>query len=182
MQGLARSLPAGWLEAAASLVVSGSLVVFGALGSFGCRPSREPAPASNLAKTDAPSEIVYELKGGFAGFDLTLTVRPESAAGGAATAQADVVDKGQSVRGGALAPAEWAGLEQLLAAADLERMRPSYGREGAVSDAMEEVVTVRRPGNEVRVTVISDPGDEAPAEFRALTERLRELALTLPSR
>ena len=87
MQGLARSLlGAGWLEAAGSLVVSGTLVVFGTLGSIGCRPSREPAPASNLAKTAAPSEIVYELRGGFAGFDLTLTVRPESGTGGAQAA------------------------------------------------------------------------------------------------
>ena len=77
----------------------------------------------------------------------------------------------------------YTAIDRLLAAADLPRLRSQYGREGAVSDAMAEAVTVRQAGQDpVRVATVSDPQDEPPAEFRALTDRLRELALTLPGR
>jgi len=178
-------MPAMRARVAGSLWISGSLVVFGSLlGLLACRPSREsapdPHPPSPKAVASTEVVIVYELTGGFAGFDLTLTVRQEP--GTAPEGAAVVMEKGREVRVGSLSPGDWAGLEQLLAAADLGQIRPSYGKEGAVSDAMQEVVTVRRAGAEVRVSAISDPGDEPPAEFRVLTVRLRELALTLPSR
>ena len=155
------------------------------LGQAACRPHRAPDP--DPAKV-APTEIVYELYGGFAGFDLVLSVRRASEEAGAAGAklpseEAVVEEKGRIVRAGNLGSAGWADLDRLLTAADLPRLRSQYGREGAVSDAMAETVTVRRAGQEpVKVATISDPRDEPPAEFRALTERLRELALTLPGR
>ncbi|HWN80720.1 MAG TPA: hypothetical protein VNM87_01370 [Candidatus Udaeobacter sp.] len=153
------------------------------LGQPACRPNRTPDSAP--AKV-APEEIVYELHGGFAGFDLVLTARRGEAGAEGAKLPADetvVEEKGRIVRGGQLGPEGWAGLEELLRAANLPRLRPQYGQEGAVSDAMTEVVTVRVPGQDpIRVATISDPRDEPPAEFRVLTERLRELALTLPAR
>jgi hypothetical protein len=155
------------------------------LGQAACRPNRAPNP--DPAKV-APTEIVYELYGGFAGFNLVLSVRRAAGAAGPEGAklpaeEAVVEEKGRIVRAGNLAASEWADLDRLLAAADLPRLRSQYGREGAVSDAMEEAVTVRQAGREpVKVATISDPQDEPPAEFRALIERLRELALTLPGR
>jgi hypothetical protein len=150
-----------------------------------CRPNRasDPDPAQV-----APTEIVYELYGGFAGFNLVLSVRraageAESEGAKLPAEEAVVEEKGRVVRAGNLGSVGWADLDRLLAAADLPRLRSQYGREGAVSDAMAEAVTVRRAGQKpVKVATVSDPQDEPPAEFRALTERLRELALTLPAR
>jgi len=153
------------------------------LGHLACRPNRAPDPVP--AKV-SPSEIVYELRGGFAGFNLVLSVRraAEEAAGAKPPlAEAVVEDRGRIVRAGNLSSSQSSDLERLLAAADLPRLRSQYGQEGAVSDAMEEVVTVSWAGQEpVRVAFVSDPRDEPPAELKALTERLRELALTLPAR
>src|SRR5262245_29729805 len=91
-----------------------------------CPPNRTPHPAP--AKVD-PEEIVYELQGGFAGFDLVLSVRRGGAGAAGAKLPADeavVEEKGRIVRGGQLGPDGWAGLEQLLRAADLPRLRPQY--------------------------------------------------------
>src|SRR5262245_45954677 len=125
------------------------------VGQPACRPNRNPD--STPVKV-APTTIVYELHGGFAGFDLVLSVQRAAeeagTAGGAKLPpdEAVVEEKGRIVRAGNLGPEGWAGLEALLAAADLPRLRSQYGRPGAVSDAMEEVVTVRRAGQDsVRV-------------------------------
>ena len=121
--------------------------------------------------------IAYELHGGIAGFDVKLRVRP---AGSGAGAQADATERGTPSRSGILSPADWEALVGLVDAADLSRVKPAYGREGAVADAFHEVLAVERAGATTRVTVISDMADEPPEALRVLLERLRELALTLP--
>jgi hypothetical protein len=132
--------------------------------------------AAGVAMVD---NLVYELRGGIAGFDHVLQIRP-AAQGSEAAAEAIVTERGRPTRTGVLNPADWQALQQLVAAADLAHQKPAYGREGGVTDAFHEVVAVQSQGATARVTVISDMADEPPEALRVLLERLRELALTLP--
>jgi hypothetical protein len=161
------------------------LVLGFAMGLAGCRspdgrpPSAGDAPDSIAATGTDPiepidtiDEIVYELTGGIAGFQLKLTIDRSGAA--------VVYDAGRVARRGRLTLPEWAEIEQLVVSAKLDQMPGQYGRAGAVADAMDEVVTVRWDGQVLRRATVTDPANEPPEGFRALNARLRELALTLP--
>jgi hypothetical protein len=141
---------------------------------------RNGGAAGGVETVDSVDELGYELHGGIAGFDVVLHVRPASAGGAEAGAQAEVTERGQPSRRGALSPADWQALNQLVAAADLGHVKPAYGQAGAVADAFHEVLNVKRGSASTQVTVISDMADEPPEALRVLLERLRELALTLP--
>src|SRR5688572_15754955 len=60
--------------------------------------ARNGGAAGGVESVDNVDEIVYELHGGIAGFDVVLHVRPASAAGAEAGAQAEVAERGQPSR------------------------------------------------------------------------------------
>jgi hypothetical protein len=144
-----------------------------------CRASREQPPAPRPGEIEAETaelpadEVVYELEGGIAGFQIELRIDR----GGAAV----VRDAGRGERRGQLGADDRADLARLVAAADLDHLAPAYGRPGAVVDGMAEVVAVRRGDRSVRVSAVTDPANEPPAALRDLFTRLRGIALTLPA-
>lgn len=147
--------------------------------ALACRTGANSSPGAG-SSSSAPGgrlaieTITYELSGGFAGFQLRVEI---DRAG-----MAVLNDRGRVAREGQLAAGEWEELIRLVEEADLAGLKASYGRSGDVADAMNEVVTMRSGGGTVRVAVVTDPADEPPERFRALTRRLMEFAHTLPSR
>ncbi len=163
----------GWLSWAGPVLMCLGLAA--ACRSAGKTPSREPAAPATRAVPDTTTsdQIVYELRGGFAGFDLELRIETDGTA--------VVRDAGRVTRRGHLTMDEVKALNVLVHAARLPELKPEYGSAGAVVDGMSEVVTVRGDAGTFVVRINSDPADEPPAGLEALTRRLRELALTLPA-
>jgi hypothetical protein len=140
------------------------------------RPSDSPADRAPAAPAgEAPiDEVIYELTGGFAGFQLELRIQN----GG----EAMVYDAGQLARRGELTSAEWQELVGLIEAAALPQLASEYGRvDRSMADAMRQVVSVRSRGGTVSVATAGGPDDGPPESYVALARRLMELALTLPA-
>ncbi len=132
----------------------------------------QPGQAQEPAQTAAIPEITYELTGGIAGFQLRLHIDREG--------MAKVYDRGNPVRGGQLSAQDWQDVQRLVDAAELPALARTYGRDGAVVDAMREVVTVESGDKFVQVAAVTDPSEQPPQGFVELTRRLMELTNTLP--